>query len=273
MVSAQAPRCRRVRVEFLRSLNSPSWALSSAASPHPHLLSGNTPSHLHGWVNVDRACRESLHQGGSEGAHLWWWWGGQGQGEGKRVCFGGRLGWTPEALEIPSRERLCSLPTDPQSCWPWPCAYLEGRGAWLQARQRAAVHHACHAGVAHPHKVADQVSDLHQPVRAQHGDHLVGALGRCRVELGEHLQSGVLVLQGAAAAGALPTLLFLLVLVLALPGRPGGGRGTGGVTPSPLRCGWEPCKGASPLPAPFLLSLTSLEPGVPSLSSPRKAPP
>lgn len=144
-----------------------------------------------------------------------------------RECVWGLPGLIPEAeaLEILSQERLHSLPTQ---C---PRAYLEGGRARLQARQRAAVHHACHSGVPHPHKVADQVGDLHQPVWAQHGDHLAGALGRRRVELGEHLQGGVLVLEGAAAAGALPPLLLVLVLILALPGRPAvgrrGGRGSG----------------------------------------------
>lgn len=101
------------------------------------------------------------------------------------------------------------------------------------------------------------------------------------MELGEDLQSGVLVLQGAATAGTLPPLLLLLVLILALSGRPGEGMESGllslamtCISPSPPAL---PTPGAPQLPqveavkmtslfSGFLLSLRSLELGVPGFS-------
>lgn len=95
-------------------------------------------------------------------------------------------------------------------------SYLKRSGAWLQSCQCVAVHQVGHSGVTHPHEVTNQVSDFHQPVGAQHGDHLVGALRGRRVELGEDLQGGMLVLQGTASVGTLSSFLFLFLLIFAL---------------------------------------------------------
>lgn len=100
-------------------------------------------------------------------------WKVQAQEEGKIVFLRGHCsGFRVKALypQVTQAPRSTILYLDRT------LSYLKGCGAWLQSCQRVAVHQVGHSGVTHPHEVTNQVSNLHQPVGAQHGDHLVGAL-------------------------------------------------------------------------------------------------